>query len=359
MADPNDPIDIEDDDEDITPMESVRKLVKEKPELGKWFVSSPALMKQQEKARQANERKKKKRKDRNTEEDDEENDDPEPVKKKGKKKVKPLDDDEPLFLTCYVRKNRRPRLSMSPVDRSSFLRTATLNTSSPSLLTPLPCPATHIILDKTEWKPQTPANRLPLPLGGQVGFDVLQEQISLTKDKTVIIIMPGPRKPADDAPFWDTGTDGGGSEAGPSIAPAAAKKEFDFTELEVTNVEESVAQQKVSFDQNVAPYVDELKERWPVNEAGKRIYTDENGYMWDLSTLRLSVWGAHMARGTATLDKPPVSAQFDIRYRLKAQPVAAIPAPVPAPHIPAPVAAPSATDQLLAMALSMLQQQQQ
>jgi hypothetical protein len=55
-------------------------------------------------------------------------------------------------------------------------------------------------LDKTEWKPQTPANRLPLPLGGQVGFGVLQEQISLTKDKTVIIIMPGPRKPADDAP---------------------------------------------------------------------------------------------------------------------------------------------------------------
>jgi hypothetical protein len=233
MADPNDPIDIEDDDEDITPMESVRKLVKEKPErkcgiheprypsqlpaVGKWFVSSPALMKQQEKARQANERKKKKRKDRNTEEDDEENDDPEPVKKKGKKKVKPLDDDEPLFLTCYVRimkpipppsasTSRKRQAKPSPetlyVPRGPFKFPADCNFEYfiTLLADALPCPATHIILDKTEWKPQTPANRLPLPLGGQVGFDVLQEQISLTKDKTVIIIMPGPRKPADDAP---------------------------------------------------------------------------------------------------------------------------------------------------------------
>ncbi|KAJ7181952.1 hypothetical protein C8R46DRAFT_1210399 [Mycena filopes] len=157
-----------------------------------------------------------------------------------------------------------------------------------------------------------------LPLGGSIRFAVLQEQISNCKDKTVILSMPGPQKPPEDAPFWDVGTlpNGvGGAQAGPS-------KGFDFEELEARNVEDSVGEQKVrqpistllhvrqpgsqmSFDKAVAPHIDDLKERWPENEKGMRIYTDDKGYQWELTPIRLSVWGAHLARGSATLDKAP------------------------------------------------------
>jgi hypothetical protein len=34
----------------------------------------------------------------------------------------------------------------------------------------------------------------------------------------------------------------------------------------------------LSFDKAVAPHIEELKERWPENAAGKRIYTDEKGF---------------------------------------------------------------------------------
>ncbi|KAJ7854411.1 hypothetical protein B0H14DRAFT_2579866 [Mycena olivaceomarginata] len=147
--------------------------------------------------------------------------------------------------------------------------------------------------------------------------------------------------------FWDTNDDNDGNkaEAGPSDGV------FDYTELEARTTEESVNEQKMSFDRSVAPYVEELKERWPENDAGKRIYTDELGYQWELNTIRLSIWASHIVRvrpgKTATLDKAPLSSQFDIKYRLKNQP----PAPVlpPAhPSLPQPVAAnpaPSASDQ--------------
>ncbi|KAJ7773792.1 hypothetical protein B0H16DRAFT_1684789 [Mycena metata] len=210
----------------------------------------------------------------------------------------------------------------------------------------LPCPPANIVLDKTQWKPQTPANRALLPLGGSVGFDVLLKQMSWSNDKT----------------FWDVkgddGVTGGVGEAGPLNVAGNEEKAFDFSQLESTNTEDSVGEQKVSFNKAIASHLEELKKKWPVNKAGQRIYTDEKGFKWELTSIRLNVWAAHKTRGSATLDKPPVSAQFDIKNRIKTQPTPPTPFPAQPLATPGVAPAPSATDQLIAMALTMLQQQQ-
>ncbi|KAJ7851900.1 hypothetical protein B0H14DRAFT_3659673 [Mycena olivaceomarginata] len=116
----------------------------------------------------------------------------------------------------------------------------------------------------------------------------------------------------------------------------------------------------ISFDKAVAPHIDKLKERWPENDDGKSIYKDEKGLQRELTQIRLSIWAAHIARGTATLDKAPLPTQFDIKYRLKASSVAA-PLPV-APLLPqpGPGPTPSSTDKILELlAMSMMMQQQQ
>ncbi|KAJ7798297.1 hypothetical protein B0H14DRAFT_3492646 [Mycena olivaceomarginata] len=108
------------------------------------------------------------------------------------------------------------------------------------------------------------------------------------------------------------------------------------------------------------PHIDKLKERWPENDDGKSIYKDEKGLQRELTQIRLSIWAAHIARGTATLDKAPLPTQFDIKYRLKASSVAA-PLPV-APLLPqpGPGPTPSSTDKILELlAMSMMMQQQQ
>ncbi|KAF8209767.1 hypothetical protein K438DRAFT_1959998 [Mycena galopus ATCC 62051] len=181
----------------------------------------------------------------------------------------------------------------------------------------------------------------------------------MSRDKMVIMIMPGPRKLTEETPFWDTNEAGGSTnaEAGPSNTGG---DQFDFSELEVTSLEESVGEQKISFDKAVAPHIEELKERWPENDDRKRIYKDEKWFRWELTQIRLSIWAAHIACGTATIDKAPVSTQFDIKYRLKAPSIAA-PLPV-APLLPqhGPNPTPSSTDKILELlAMSMTMQQQQ
>ena len=141
-----------------------------------------------------------------------------PPSRKGKKKAKAVDeDDNTISLTGYIRVLKptpalppsRPRARQPKANPETLYITRgpfkfSSNCSFDDFLSilsqTLPCPSANIVLDKTEWKPQTPANRAMLPLGGAVGFEVLQEQISECKDKTVILCMPGPRKPAEDAP---------------------------------------------------------------------------------------------------------------------------------------------------------------
>ncbi|KAJ7714415.1 hypothetical protein DFH07DRAFT_763049 [Mycena maculata] len=236
-----------------------------------------------------------------------------------------------------------------------------------TLASVLPCPIANLVLDKTDWKPQTPANRPPLLLGGDIGYSVLRTQMAeRVKDCIVIISMPGPRKPADNVPvsfyiyicgqLLTSFRPSHSTTSTPSVG-------FDFDELEATSAEDSVAQQKVTFDKAVGPKVDELKERWPVNDRRMHIYTDGKRFQWEITPIRFNIWAAHWVRGNATIDNAPASAQFDIKYRLKTP--AHIPTSVrneavalpTAPQAPTPS---SASEKLLEMlAISMLQQQQQ
>ncbi|KAJ7034799.1 hypothetical protein C8F04DRAFT_1346936 [Mycena alexandri] len=364
--DDDDAIEITDDEEhDMTPMQAVKSLVAEKPNLSRWFVSSPELMKKQEKAKQ---KKDKKKKPQEREVSDEEESPKE--RKKKKRKLTTDDEDNEDELTAYIRvlkpqppppptvrgrsRSAKPNSSELPyVTRGPFTfdpDSTTFDDFMSLMSDALPCPVANIVLDKTEWKPQTPMNRAFLPLGGTGGFGALKKQMKKSKDKTLIV-------------FWDVKGDnnvgGGAGEAGPSNAVAKEEdKTFDFSQLETTSTEDSVGQQKLTFDQAIASHLEELQDRWPVNEAGQRIYTDDKGFKWDLTPIRLNVWAAHKAQGMATVDKPPTSAQFDIKNRIKIQPVPSV--PVTVQPIPPPAAAPvtAVTDQILALALSMLQQQQ-
>ncbi|KAJ7714555.1 hypothetical protein B0H14DRAFT_2644410 [Mycena olivaceomarginata] len=301
----------------------IRSIVTKNPRASKWMVMSPALMKEKEKQQ----KRKKQRQDKKAEkkrqredEDDTDDDDMPKAKKKGKKKADNEDDPRlpPVELTGYIhilkptptlpsRSRTKPKPESLYIKRGpfQFMFNCSFNTFDTSIAKTLPCSASHLVLEKTEWKPQTPANRASLPLGGNIGFEVLQKQICVTKDKIVIITMPGPQKPAEDAPsnerrqFWPTNDDsddssGAGGSAGPSKTAHGAKQEFDFAELEATSTEESVAEQKLSFDKAVAPHVEELKERWPENDAGKRIYPDDKGFQWELTPIQLNIWGSHM-----------------------------------------------------------------
>lgn len=179
-------------------------------------MSSPELMKQQEKAKQRKENKKK-QKEREQVADEEES--PKERKKK-KRKLTNDDEDDENELTAYIRvlkpqppppptvrarsRSVKPNSSeISYVTRGpfSFDPDSTTFDDFMSLMSDaLPCPVANIVLDKTEWKPQTPMNRAFLPLGGTGGFGALKKQMKKSKDKTLIIVMPGPRKPADNLP---------------------------------------------------------------------------------------------------------------------------------------------------------------
>ncbi|KAF8124507.1 hypothetical protein K438DRAFT_2154301 [Mycena galopus ATCC 62051] len=367
-------------DDDVDGM--IGQMVTKNPHFSKWLVMSPSLMKQKEKQQKQKLKRTEKQteKKRKTDENDSASDNNE--KPKRKKKAKAMEEDKEelipiVLLTGYVH-IMKPAPSLPPKSRSkpkhetlyisrgpfNFMSNCDFNTFLSAMAAALPCNPAHLVLDKTTWKPQTPADRVPLPLGGAAGLKVLQKQIAVSRDRMVIMIMPV------------LGHEAGGSanaEAGPSNTGG---DHFNFSELEATSLEESVGEQKISFDKAVAPHIEELKERWPENDDGKRIYKDEKGFQWELTQIHLSIWAAHIicylcsepvpdltvctqARRTATLDKAPLSTQFDINYHLKAPSVAA-PLPV-APLLPqpGPSSTPSSTDKIIELlAMSIMMQQQ-
>jgi hypothetical protein len=191
-----DTIDIDDDDDDLTPMESVQQLVMDKPEckmshrlattpilhlkllgpaVAKWFVSSPEIMKKQEKARKTKEQRQSKCKPKQ----DDDNDESQPSKKKGKKKAKALDnDDEPLLLTCYIRvmkpaptqpasHTRQPKLKPESLyilrGPFKFAADCTFEHFITLIAEILPCPAAHLVLDKPSGSPKPPQIDLRYP----------------------------------------------------------------------------------------------------------------------------------------------------------------------------------------------------
>ncbi|KAJ7340566.1 hypothetical protein DFH08DRAFT_811783 [Mycena albidolilacea] len=269
-------------DDDVDGM--IKKMVEDNPQLfisthlvsisiNKFMVMSPELMKQKENNRKAKERRLKKKKCKAAEKVDDNDSAPTSKRaKRGKVKVELEDDlDSPTEFTGYIHvlkplpalpppKSRsaksKPEVQYISCGLFNFDSNCSFDLFVTILATFLPCAPSHIVLEKTEWKSRTPANHPPLPLMWQ---DWIQ----------------GPRKPAADALLWDTNdndNNGNKVEAGPSNGV------FDYTKLEARTTEESVNEQKISFDRSVAPYVEELKERWPENSTGKQIYTDKLGY---------------------------------------------------------------------------------
>lgn len=190
------------------------------------MVMSLQLMKQKEKKQRANAKReekkaakenlKRKRDDFTDYDDSGADSDTLKNKKKGKKKAEPDSDgeDSPVEITGYIhvlkptpttvpsRSRTKTKSEDTYIKRGpfQFLSNCSYESFVTAMSKILPCAPGYIVLEKTEWKPQTPANRANLPLSGEIGFRVLQKQIDATKDHIVIITMPGPRKPTEEAP---------------------------------------------------------------------------------------------------------------------------------------------------------------
>lgn len=122
-------------------------------------------------------------------------------------------DDEipPVDLTIfvYVEKPNPPRTAKGKVDESDrYAQKGPFKLSSndryPTFLhkvsTALPCPILHIIEEKIMWKPQTPQNAKPLPMGAETGYSTMIDALKAKRvgARVGIIIMPPPKKPNDD-----------------------------------------------------------------------------------------------------------------------------------------------------------------
>ncbi|KAF8151377.1 hypothetical protein B0H34DRAFT_861891 [Crassisporium funariophilum] len=209
----------------------------------------------------------------------------------------------------------------------------------------LPCVIEDIIQEKITWRFQTPMKSTYLPLSGEIGFASM---------------------PTVEKPFWDDDD----------------TKTFDFSELDTVSTHDHIVEQRLSFDKSIGPHKDALLEKYPEGNnplfPDKRIYTNNKmNAHWDLTDLELSVWAAHLARGTATLEKPPISGHFNYSARIldvpkRAEymplPLALTMAPAPlvtTPIAPVPQALPTASTTLGGtslvdlMVLNMMQQQQQ
>ncbi|EDR06517.1 uncharacterized protein LACBIDRAFT_328724 [Laccaria bicolor S238N-H82] len=319
--------------------------------------------------------------------------------KSKKKKVIASDDsgDEipPVDLTIfvYVEKPNPPHTAKGNVEESDrYAHKGPFKLSSNDsygtflhkVSTALPCPILHIIEEKMSWKPQTPQNAKPLPMGAATGYSTMIDALKVKRvgARVGIVIMPPLKKPDEDMAnmshicslsalmlfiqFWDA--DGSGK---------AIKKGFDCSELEFRSTGDSIVQQKERFDKTITPILSELKTKYPVGNqllfSDQRVYKDSaTGWFYDLTEACLNIWASHIARNAATLDTLPQSTHFnhntrirpkkttnqsDMSIALAAPENTALPAAVSTP----PAAPPATTTSSLVelMMLQMLQQQQQ
>lgn len=297
----------------------------------------------------------------------------------GKAKVKHLDEDpESIEVTAYIYVERpipsAPARTASssrvhkPTDEEKYLARGliTFTASTPyfsfllSLSAQLPCTVKSLVQEKITWKFQVPQKSPYLALGGEVGFASMIKQNSTRKPGTRIIMlaMPPPTKPAVEKPFWPIDGDENDEE-----------KTFDFTELEPIVTHDHVVEQRISFDKSVEPHKLALLERYPENNhpefPNKRIYTNKamNAH-FELTDLKLSVWASHLARGTATVEKPPISSHFDFKSRILPKvtarpPVEPVPVPAYPQTLPTTSQNTSSTSLVDILLINMIQQQQQ
>ncbi|KAL6300586.1 hypothetical protein BKA93DRAFT_752551 [Sparassis latifolia] len=167
-----------------------------------------------------------------------------------------------------------------------------------SLATATPCRCDAILVNKCQWKFETPKNAELKPLSDENSFKAMLTSLGQRKKDLVIIIsMPEPAKAA--VP-WETGDD---EDDGPQFVHDGGSEATPFQE------------QKASLDTLMAPRLAELREKYPVGNSflfpGKRIYRNDSSHYWELTDLRLQV------SGKAIVDAPPNSNHFSQSGRLK------------------------------------------
>ncbi|KAJ7889639.1 hypothetical protein B0H13DRAFT_2532204 [Mycena leptocephala] len=270
----------------------------------KFLVKTPELMRKQSKA---------KKKGTKCKPDTDEHDENK-KSTKGKKKVESDDHEPPPSITYYIfisktlaftSKNRSS--SSKSADDDSIQRgpfTLPMSKPYPSLLsaiaTALPCLPKNINESKITWKPKKPQNTAKLPLGKAEGYKaMLAEMVDKGGSRAVLLYMPPPTKPMEDATPWDKAND-----------PAP---QFDFTKLEPTLASNSILAQKASFNQATKEHRAKLEKTYPVGQhpqfPGRRVYSDAaTGFYFELNSTRLGVWSAAMLSDVGyNLNRPKVN----------------------------------------------------
>jgi len=122
------------------------------------------------------------------------------------------DDEVPpveLTIFVYVEKPNPPRSTKGKVDKSKrYAQKGPFKLCSKDsyatflckVSTALPCPILHILEEKITWKPQTPQNAKPLPMGAETGYSTMIDALKAKRvgARVGIIIMPPPKKPNED-----------------------------------------------------------------------------------------------------------------------------------------------------------------
>ncbi|KAJ7728752.1 hypothetical protein B0H16DRAFT_1470341 [Mycena metata] len=350
-------IDYEDNDVDGM----IRAVAAEHPEAArKFFVNTPAIMAKRTKSTSA-----KRKLD---------SDDTSAPRAKGKAKKKTNADDSdmdepPSTITYYVfipkilpaTSSKRGGRKLSDEDRFIQRGPLTIPTTAPyssllnAIATALPCPRGNILESQILWKPKKPKNADKLALGYAAGYKVLVDEMEekAPGSRHILLFMPAPAKPLEEAPSWDT------DDAPPPT--------FDYSQLELAGATDSVQQQKIAFNKATKDHRGELEEKYPIGKHPSfpqfRVYKQPNtGFLFELNNSRMGVWSAGMGAGTADVTTPPASRFFDAGQRIKIVPntpatpaiaPALVLAPAPAPA-PAPTPAPSSSlvDVLLATLLT-------
>ncbi|KAJ7897883.1 hypothetical protein B0H14DRAFT_3581457 [Mycena olivaceomarginata] len=198
-------------DNDVNGM--MRAVAAENPEaVGKFLVKTPELMRKQSKAKKKGTKRKP-----DTDEHDENK-----KSTKGKKKVESDDHEPPPSITYYIfipktlaiTSKNRSSSSKSPDDDSIQRGPFTFPMSKPypsllsAIATALPCLPENINESKITWKPEEPQNTAKLPLGKAEGYKaMLAEMEDKGSSRAVLLYMPPPTKPMEDATPWDKAND--------------------------------------------------------------------------------------------------------------------------------------------------------
>ncbi|KAJ7861958.1 hypothetical protein B0H13DRAFT_2072311 [Mycena leptocephala] len=249
---------------------------------------------------------------------EEADDDDEPKAKKAKGKAKKDLDDPPPSITYYINIPKPP-----PLTKKRGAKAADddcLQKGPFSLPTSESYSTLNINESKITWKPKKPKNGEKLPLGKNTGYQAMVTEMEgkAPEGRVVLLFMPPPTKPMEEATPWETN-----DEPVPS---------FDYTQLEPTGAADSVAQQKESFNKATKEERTKLEEKYTIgnypNFPDRRVYFDaQTGFYFELNASRLGIWASAMETDE---NKPPTSKFFDANQRIKTIPSVAVPAPAPA-----------------------------